>query len=69
MRIRQFKDQLIRANIYHSLPGTRRNPQYMRELRVRTKDVLRALGDATRDSELSKKFVLSCSCLDRNFST
>lgn len=61
--IRRLKDQLIRANIYLSLPGTRSNSQLLRELRVRVKDVLRVLGDATRDSELPRKLVFIVLCV------
>lgn len=54
-RVRQLKDQLIRAKVYLSLPGTRNNPHLTRELRLRIKEVQRALGDASKDSELPKK--------------
>ncbi|XP_073148507.1 probable galacturonosyltransferase 4 isoform X1 [Henckelia pumila] len=52
--VRQLKDQLIRAKLYLSLSGTRNNPQFIRELRLRMKEVQRALGDATKDSELPR---------------
>lgn len=55
--VRQLKDQLIRAKLYLSLSGTRNNPQFIRELRLRMKEVQRALGDATKDSELPRKLV------------
>lgn len=54
-RVRQFKDQLIQGRIYLSLSATRNNAQFMKELRLRIKEVRRALGDATNDSELPKK--------------
>ncbi|XP_073272941.1 probable galacturonosyltransferase 4 [Primulina huaijiensis] len=50
----QLKDQLIRAKLYLSLSGTRNNPQFIRELRLRMKEVQRVLGDATKDSELPR---------------
>ncbi|EYU27625.1 hypothetical protein MIMGU_mgv1a004359mg [Erythranthe guttata] len=53
-RICQLKDQLIRAKIYLSLLSTRNNPHFIRELRLRIKEVQRALGDATKDSELPR---------------
>uniref|UniRef100_A0A1D1YSM6 Hexosyltransferase n=1 Tax=Anthurium amnicola TaxID=1678845 RepID=A0A1D1YSM6_9ARAE len=53
-RVRQLRDQLIRAKVYLSLGPTRSNPHFIRELRVRIREVQRALGDATKDSELSK---------------
>lgn len=53
-RVRQLKDQLVRARVYLSLPATRNNPHFTRELRVRMKEVQRALGDASKDSELQR---------------
>lgn len=54
-RVRQLKDQLIRGKVYLSLSATRNNPHFIRELRLRMKEVQRALGDATKDSELPRK--------------
>jgi alpha-1,4-galacturonosyltransferase len=58
-RVRHLKDQLIRAKVYLSLPATRNNPHFTRELRLRIKEVQRALGDASKDSDLSRKYVFS----------
>lgn len=55
LRVRHLKDQLIRAKVYLSLPATRNNPHLTRELRLRMKEVQRALGSAAADSELPKK--------------
>ncbi|KAG1327374.1 Hexosyltransferase [Cocos nucifera] len=52
--VRELKDQLIRAKVYLDLESTQSNPQFIRELRVRVRDVQWALGDATKDSELPK---------------
>lgn len=54
-RVRHLKDQLIQGRVYLSLTGTRNNPHFIRELRLRMKEVQRALGDATKDSDLPKK--------------
>jgi alpha-1,4-galacturonosyltransferase len=54
-RVRQLKDQLIRARVYLSLSATRSNPHFTREIRGRMKEVQRALGDASKDSELPRK--------------
>lgn len=51
-RVRHLKDQLIRGRVYLSLAATRNNPHFIRELRLRMKEVQRALGDSTKDSEL-----------------
>lgn len=53
--IHQLKDQLIRGRVYLSLSATRNNAHFIRELRLRMKEVQRALGDATKDSDLSRK--------------
>ncbi|KAK4761117.1 hypothetical protein SAY87_006010 [Trapa incisa] len=53
-RVCQLKDQLIRAKIYMSLAATKNNPHFIRELRLRIKEVQRVLGAATKDSELPK---------------
>ncbi|CAN4106649.1 unnamed protein product [Withania somnifera] len=53
-RVRQLKDQLIRAKVYLSLSATRNNAHFIRELRLRIKEVQRALGEATKDSDLTR---------------
>lgn len=53
-QVRQFKDQLIQAKLYISLSATRNNPRFVRELRLRMKEVLHTLGDATKDSDLPR---------------
>ncbi|CAL9210883.1 unnamed protein product [Musa hybrid cultivar] len=53
-RVRQLKDQLIRAKVYLGIGPIRANPHLVRELRLRIKDTQRVLGDATKDSDLPK---------------
>ncbi|KAK7303464.1 hypothetical protein RJT34_14371 [Clitoria ternatea] len=53
-RVQKLKDQLIQARVYLSLPVLRTNPQLIRELRLRVKEVLRTLGDASKDSDLPR---------------
>lgn len=55
-RVRQLKDQLIRAKVYLSLPATKGNAHFVRELRLRIKEVQRVLGDASKDSDLPKTY-------------
>lgn len=55
VRVRQLKDQLVKAKVYLGL--CRSNTNFVRELQARIRDVERALGDATKDSELHKKYV------------
>lgn len=54
-RVRQLRDQLIRAKVYLGLGSTKTNPHFIKELRVRIREVQRALGDATKDSDLPKR--------------
>ncbi|CAL9159810.1 probable galacturonosyltransferase 4 [Musa acuminata AAA Group] len=53
-KIRQFRDQLIRAKVFLSLPSSKTYPEFIRDLRVQMRDTERTLGDATLDSELPK---------------
>lgn len=53
-RVRHLKDQLIRGRVYLSLAATRNNAHFIRELRLRMKEVQRVLGDATKDFELPR---------------
>ncbi|KAI3718560.1 hypothetical protein L6452_19437 [Arctium lappa] len=53
-RVRYLKDQLIRGRLYLSLSATRTNAHFIRELRLRMKEVQRVLGDATKDADLPK---------------
>ncbi|XP_047310365.1 probable galacturonosyltransferase 4 [Impatiens glandulifera] len=52
----QLKDQLIRGRVYLSLSATRNNPHFVRELRLRMKEIQRLLGDAVKDSDLPKSW-------------
>ncbi|XP_010942525.1 probable galacturonosyltransferase 4 isoform X2 [Elaeis guineensis] len=53
-RVRHLRDQLIRAKVFLGLGATRTNPHYIRELRLRIREVQRTLGDATKDSDLPR---------------
>nr|KAJ0224919.1 hypothetical protein LSAT_V11C100020370 [Lactuca sativa] len=43
--VKYLKDQLIRGRLYLSLSTTRSNTQFIRELRLRMKELQRALGN------------------------
>ncbi|MED6131201.1 hypothetical protein PIB30_007491 [Stylosanthes scabra] len=53
-RVRLLKDQLIQAKVILSLPAVRNNPHLTRELRLRVKEVLRTVGEASQDSDLPR---------------
>lgn len=60
-----LKDQLIRAKVYLSLTAMRNNAHFIRELRQRIKETQRALGDATKDSELPKNAIEKSKAMDQ----
>lgn len=60
-----LKDQLIRAKVYQSLTATKNNAHFIRELRQRVKEVQRALGVATKDSELPRNAMEKLKAMDQ----
>lgn len=54
-QVRHLKDQLIRAKVYLSLPAAKANAHFVRELRLRIREVQRVVVDASKDSDLPKK--------------
>lgn len=54
-KVRQLKDQLIRAKVYLDTGPIRANTPLVRELRLRVREVQRVLGEATKDSDLRRK--------------
>ena len=55
--VRQMRDQMIRAKAYLNLAPARNNAPIVKELRQRIRDVHRALGEATKDTELSRRYM------------
>ncbi|CAN6331452.1 unnamed protein product [Urochloa humidicola] len=53
-RIRNIKDQLIKAKVYLGLGSIRANSQYLKDLRQRIREVQKVLGDASKDTDLPK---------------
>uniref|UniRef100_A0ACD5ZMB8 Uncharacterized protein n=1 Tax=Avena sativa TaxID=4498 RepID=A0ACD5ZMB8_AVESA len=53
-KVRNIKDQLIKAKVYLGLGAIRANPLYLRDLRQRIREVQKVLGDASKDSDLPK---------------
>lgn len=54
-KIKQIRDQVIRAKAYLTFAPPSSNSHLMKELRVRIKELERALGEATNDSDLSRR--------------
>ncbi|XP_044465974.1 probable galacturonosyltransferase 6 [Mangifera indica] len=55
VKVRLIRDQVIRAKAYLSFSPSGSNSHLVRELRTRIKELERAVGDATKDSDLSKR--------------
>ncbi|GAB4841679.1 hypothetical protein Ancab_022401 [Ancistrocladus abbreviatus] len=53
-KVKQMKDQLIRAKAYLSFAVPASNSHLVKELKLRIKEVEKALGEARKDSELSR---------------
>ncbi|XVE73010.1 hypothetical protein DITRI_Ditri11bG0083800 [Diplodiscus trichospermus] len=53
-KVKQMRDQLIRAKAYLSFAPPGSNSRLVRELRTRIKEVERAVGEASKDSDLSR---------------
>ncbi|XAR61140.1 Polygalacturonate 4-alpha-galacturonosyltransferase [Bertholletia excelsa] len=53
-KVKEIKDQLIRAKAYLKIAPPTSNSQLVRELKLRIKELERAAGDSTKDSELSR---------------
>lgn len=54
-KIKEMKDQLIRAKAYLRLAPPGSNSNLVKELKVRIKEVERVVDDATKDSDLSRR--------------
>ena len=57
-KIKEMKDQLIRAKAYLNFAPPGSNSHLVKELRLRIKEVERALGERTKDSELSRRYII-----------
>ncbi|VVB01924.1 unnamed protein product [Arabis nemorensis] len=53
-RVKEIRDKIIQAKAYLNLALPGNNSQIVKELRVRTKELERAVGDVTKDKYLSK---------------
>lgn len=58
VKIKEMKDQLIRAKTYLNFAMPAGNAHLIKELRLRIKELERAMGDVSKDSELSRRLLL-----------
>lgn len=54
-KVKQMRDQLIRAKAYLSFASPGSNSHLVKELRTRIKEVERAVGEASKDSDLPRR--------------
>ncbi|XP_038718312.1 probable galacturonosyltransferase 6 isoform X2 [Tripterygium wilfordii] len=54
VKVKQIRDQLIRAKAYLHFAPPGSNSNFVKELRVRLKELDRAVGEAAKDSDLSR---------------
>lgn len=54
-KVKEMKDQLIRAQVYLNLAPPGSNSHIVKELRQRMKELERAMNDAKKDSDLSRR--------------
>ncbi|KAF7850630.1 hypothetical protein BT93_L5171 [Corymbia citriodora subsp. variegata] len=54
-KVKEMKDQLIRANVYLNIAPPGSNSHIVKELRQRMKDLEKAMGDAKKDSDLPRR--------------
>ncbi|XP_042515972.1 probable galacturonosyltransferase 6 isoform X2 [Macadamia integrifolia] len=54
-KIREVKDQVIRAEAYLNYAPPNIDPHLVKELKLRIREVERTVGEATKDSELSRR--------------
>ncbi|KAK2970183.1 hypothetical protein RJ640_019651, partial [Escallonia rubra] len=55
LKIQEMKDQVIRAKAYLNFAPPNSNSHLVKELKVRIKELERAMGDSTKVSELSRR--------------
>jgi len=54
-KVLEIKDQIIRARAYLGFATPSSNSHLVKELKLRIKEMERAVGEATKDSELSRR--------------
>ncbi|KAA8550798.1 hypothetical protein F0562_002482 [Nyssa sinensis] len=54
-KVKEMKDQLIRAKLYLNFAAAHSNSQLVKELKIRIKEVERAVGESIKHSDLSKR--------------
>lgn len=55
-KLNEMKDQLVRAKAYLNLAPPGSNSHLVKELRLRVREIERVVDDATKDSDLSRRY-------------
>ncbi|KAL3531271.1 hypothetical protein ACH5RR_010593 [Cinchona calisaya] len=63
-KVKQMKDQVIRAKAYISLAPPNSNSHFIKELKFRLKELERAIGESTKDSDLSRRALQKMKALE-----
>lgn len=54
-RVKEIKDQLIRAKAFLNFAPAGSNSNFVKEIKLRIKDLERAAGEVSKDSDLSRR--------------
>nr|GLL42684.1 probable galacturonosyltransferase 6 isoform X1 [Ipomoea trifida] len=57
VKLKEMKDQIIRAKVYLSFSPQGSKSHIVKEIKMRIKDLERAMGEVTKDSDLSRRAV------------
>ncbi|KAJ8627094.1 hypothetical protein MRB53_020401 [Persea americana] len=68
VKVRELKDQLIRAKVYLGLAPPTSKSHLVKELKLRIKELERAVGGATKDSDLSRRALQRMGSMDLTLS-
>lgn len=55
VKLKEMKDQLIRAKVYLSFVPQGSKSHFVKEIKLRIKELERAMGGVTKDSDLSRR--------------
>ncbi|KZV22517.1 putative galacturonosyltransferase 6-like [Dorcoceras hygrometricum] len=60
-KLKEMKDQVIRAKAYLNFSPANSSSHFVKELKLRIRDVQRAMSQSTKDSRVSRRYTIFCS--------
>ncbi|XP_060210138.1 probable galacturonosyltransferase 6 isoform X2 [Lycium barbarum] len=63
-KVKEMKDKVIRAKAYLSFAPPGSNSHFVKEIKLRIKELERAMGDVTKDSSLSRRAIQKMKAMD-----